>query len=297
MISRSRGEQSFNVVNVAILSVVSITMLYPFVNVLAQSFSSNMAIVRGEVFVWPVRPTLYGYQEIFRQTIIFRSLGNTIFVTIVGTFLGLFLTSTCAYALSRRELLGHKYIFFFYLFTMLFNGGLIPTYLIVRGLGLLNTIWAMILPQAFMAYYMILMKNFFEAISQDVQDAAIIDGCNDFVMYLRIMLPLSKPMLATLGLYIAVIKWNAFTPALFFISDQKLYPIQIILRQLVFQSQFIETAAGAQSMAQVAELAETAGGETVSAAVVIFASIPIIMVYPFLQRHFVKGIMLGSVKG
>lgn len=272
-------------------------MLYPFINTLAQSFSSNMAIVKGEVFVFPVRPTLFGYREIFKQTIIFRSLANTGIITIIGTFLGLFLTSTCAYALSRRELIGHKYIFFFYLFTMLFNGGLIPTYLIVRQFGLLNTLWAMILPQAFMTYYMILMKNFFEAISDDIRDAAIIDGCNDIVMFIRIMLPLSKPMLATLGLYIAVIKWNIFTPALYYVTDQKLYPIQIILRELVFQSQFMETGAMAQDMAQMAEMAENAGGETVGMAVVIFASVPIIMVYPFLQRHFVKGIMLGSVKG
>jgi ABC-type glycerol-3-phosphate transport system permease component len=293
----TRSENVFNVFNIIVLCFVSATMLYPFLNVLAKSFSGNMAIVRGEVGLFPVAFTFYGYEEIFKRTIIFQSLLNTVFITVAGTFLGLFLTATCAFSLSRTNLLGRKVLFFYFLFTMLFNGGLIPTFLIIKSLKLVNSLWALVLPQAFATYYMILMKNYFESVSKDLQDAATIDGCSDLMLFVKIMLPLSSPMLATLALFFAVIKWNLFTPALFYITDQNLFPIQVILRDLVFQSQFIETGTGAQSTAQLADLAEKSGSETLSMAVVIFSSVPILCVYPFLQKYFAKGIMLGSVKG
>ena len=297
MIARSRSERAFNVLNVGFLCLVSVTMLYPFLNVLAQSFSGNMAIVRGEVFLWPARFTLYGYEEIIRQNLVLRALLNSVIITVVGTVLSMLLSSSCGFALSRTDLLGRKPLFLIYLLTMLFNGGLIPTFLVVRGLGLLNSLSALILPQAFIAFYMILMKNYFESISREVQEAAVIDGCNDLQIFYRVALPLSTPMLATIGLYYAVAKWNMFAPAVFYLTDPRLYPIQLVLREVVFAAQFLEVSHSEMSASEIADLAETAGAETLSMAVVIVATLPILALYPFLQRYFIAGIMLGSVKG
>jgi putative aldouronate transport system permease protein len=263
----------------------------PLVNVLATSLSSSSAILASKVYLLPVETTFESYKAILKDDSMIRSLIFTALMTIGYTVLGMILTICAAYPLTKKRLKGRNIILLMIIFTMYFSGGLIPDYILAKNLNILDTVWSLVLPGAISAYNLIVLKSFFSSLPESLEESAILDGCNDIGVLFRIVLPLSKPVLATLSLFYAVGKWNSFMDALFYITDSKLYPLQLKLYQIIVNSQGIDASIGEGNMSQ------NVLPESLEAACVIFATVPIILVYPWLQRYFVTGIMVGSVKG
>ena len=287
----SFGSHLFDVINHIILTLVGLMCLLPFMHVLSLSLSSNGAAISQKVFFWPVEWTLDGYKMVLDDISMMRSLGLTVLVTLAFTILGMVITVLAAYPLTKRELKGRSVFAFMFLFTMYFGGGLIPDYLLMNDLKMLNTVWCLILPLTFSAYNIIIMRSFIEAsIPASLEEAAFLDGASYWDVLFRVVLPLSKPVLATLCLFFAVGRWNAYGDALYYISTSKLYPLQLKLYYLMGM---------ASDAANLAEGGTTTyvTGEVVKATCIMFATIPIIVLYPFLQRYFVTGIMIGAVKG
>src|SRR5690625_1223665 len=274
-----------------LLITISLVSLLPLLHVFAQSFSSGVAIDAGDVAFLPVEFTLDNFLFVFRDASILRAYGVTIFLTVVGTLFNLLATASLAYPLSRKEFLGRKYILLLVLFTMIFSAPLIPTFLVVQSLGLLDTIWALIFPTAISAFNLFVMRSFFINIPDELIDAARIDGMGEIRILFTVVLPLSKPALATLGIFYAVNHWNSYFQALMFIENPKLYPLQIKLRQMIVEDSFTNDPSGDfySSMIQTSP-------EGIKMATIVVATIPILLVYPFLQKHFIKGFMLGSLK-
>lgn len=287
----SPSRRVFLFINMFLLITISLISLLPLMHVFAQSFSSSTAIDAGDVAFLPVELTLENFMFVFRDSSILRAYGVTIFLTVFGTLFNLLATASLAYPLSRKEFLGRKYILLMVLFTMIFSAPLIPTFLVVQGLGLLDTIWALIFPSAISAFNLFVMRSFFISIPDDLIDAARIDGLGEIRILFQVVLPLSKPALATLGIFYAVAHWNSYFQALMFIENQKLYPLQIKLRQMIVEDTFTNdpSADFYQSMLQTSP-------EGIKMATIVVATVPILLIYPFLQRHFVKGFMLGSLK-
>lgn len=284
------SDKVFNTSINIITLICVILCLFPVLNVLAVSLSSNSAILASKVFVWPVGFNVESYKSILKDSTMIWSLVYTIIITVVYTVIGMFLTICAAYPLTKTRLKGRNAILLLIIFTMYFSGGLIPDYMLVRNLHMLDTSWSLILPGVLSAFNLIVLKTFFTSLPESLEESAILDGCNDISVLFRIVLPLSKPVLATLSLFYAVGKWNSFMDALFYINNTKLYPLQLKLYQIIVNSQSLDLATEGNMSANLLP-------ESLKAACVMFATIPIILVYPKLQKYFVSGIMIGAVKG
>ncbi len=285
------SDRIFNIFIVLITLISVIVCLFPVLNVAAVSLSSNSAILASKVFIWPVDLTAQSYKAIFSDKSMTWSLVYTIIMTVAYTAIGMILTVCAAYPLTKKRLKGRNFVLLLIIFTMYFSGGLIPDYLLVKNLHLLDTVWSLILPGALSAFNLIVLKTFFSSLPESLEESAILDGCNDIGVLFRIVLPLSKPVLATLSLFYAVGKWNSFMDALFYINNAKLYPLQLKLYQIIVNSQSLDASIGEGNISQ------SVLPESLKAACVIFATLPIILVYPWLQKYFVKGVMIGAVKG
>ena len=287
----TRGERWFDKFNIVFMLALGATMLFPFLNVIAKSFSSNAMVMAGQVSLWPREFNTYAYEQVFHNGMFLASLKNSVIVTLAGTALSLFTVVTTGYALSRKRLYARKSFMLYFLFTMFFHAGIVPSFLNVRNLGLYDSLWALFLPIAMNVYYMILVKSFFEQLPPELEESASIDGCNDIQTLASIYLPISKPILATIGLFAAVQFWNIFIPGVMYIQSPDLFPLQVFVQNLIFA----QTALDQQQMATF-DLQGELGAETLKMAVVVVSTLPILFVYPFLQKHFVKGITLGAVK-
>ncbi len=276
-----------------IILMISLTCLLPFLNVAATSLSSKSAILSGKVTFIPVEFDTRAYKAIFSDPAMIRSLVFTIIITVVYTLFSMILTILMAYPLTKKRLKGRKLFNFLALFTMYFSGGTIPLYLNVKELGLLDTPWALILPGMLSTYNMIILKSFFTALPGELEEAAIIDGANDFQILWRIYLPLSMASLATLTLFYSVGKWNSFQDALYYINTKAYQPLQLKLYHLIKGSQAVDIAAMEGGTSQTA----TDISESIEPASIIFATLPILVVYPFVQRYFVSGVTIGAIKG
>ncbi|UKS28362.1 carbohydrate ABC transporter permease [Paenibacillus sp. HWE-109] len=292
MYRKSVGEWTFDIGNYALLSLLAVATIYPIVYVLFASLSDPTLYMQHSGILWkPLQFNLNAYKLVFQNGTIMNGYINTMIIVVVGLTLNIFLTSLGAYALSRKCLGYRKPLMLYIVFTMFFSGGMIPFYFTVKGLGLANTLWALIIPQAISAFNLILMKTAFEAIPDSLEESAKIDGANEFVILFRIMFPLCMPVVAVMLLYYGVSHWNAWFNALIFLQDRSLYPLQLVLRELLLMNEAGSMASGS-SGADVAIV-----GETLKHATIIVATLPILMVYPFLQKYFVKGALIGAIKG
>ncbi|WP_054028734.1 carbohydrate ABC transporter permease [Bacillus sp. FJAT-28004] len=288
----SLGEHLFRVCNTLFLSALMIATMYPILYVAFASFSEPALMMAHKGILWkPLGFSLETYGAVFSNPMILLGYRNTLFIVIVGVALNLLLTSFAAYALSRKTLQYRKQLTLFIVFTMFFSGGLIPFYLLVRGLGITDTLWALILPTAISAFNLIIMRTSFEAVPDALEESAKIDGANDFVILFRIFLPLCKPVLAVVGLYYGVSHWNSWFNAMIFLQDRSLYPLQLILREILIIGEANSMAEGA-SQDEIIIL-----GETLKYATIMVATLPIFLVYPLLQKYFVKGALIGAIKG
>ena len=290
----SKGEKVFDIFNLLFMVILCAAFLYPVLNVLAMSMSGSGPIMRGEITFFPQQITFAGYENVFSNTALWRAYGNTIFVATVGTTLGLAMNCLAAYPMAFGKFYGKKIYTFMILFTMWFGGGLIPTYLVMRNLGLTNTHWALIVLLLSSPFNVIILRSFFASIPDALIEAAKLDGANDIYILTRIVLPLSKPVLATVALWIMVAHWNDFLNPLIYLDDAHLQTLQIILRDIV-----LTATGGAQHGLDTAAQAETGEllvPQQVQNAVIFVSMIPMLIVYPFLQKYFVKGVMIGSVK-
>ena len=276
-----------------VIILFSLTCLLPFVNVAAVSFSSKSAILRGDVSFWPVDFETTAYQAIFSDKSMTRSLVFTIIITVVYTLFSMIMTILMAYPLTKKRLRGRNFFSFLALFTMYFSGGIITHYLNIKELGLMDSPWALILPGMLSTYNMIILKSFFQTLPNELEEAAIIDGANDFQVLLKVYLPLSMASLATLTLFYAVGKWNSFQDALYYIQTKAYQPLQLKLYHIIKGSQAVDVAALEGGASTVA----TSVSESIEPASIIFATLPILVVYPFVQRYFVAGVTIGAVKG
>ena len=287
---RSVGDIIANVVIYILLTLIAVIMVIPFIYVIAASFATEAEIQTRPIFFIPDSPTLDAYARIFDMndmgTRVFHSLLISVCVTAIGTFINLFFTTTMAYGLSRSNLIGKKPLLKMVLFTMVFGGGMIPLFLVVKGLGMYDTYSALILPGAISAYNMIIVRNFFMELPRELEEAASIDGCSDIGIFIKIALPLSLPCLATFGLFYAVGHWNNYFGALLYLEDSTKFPFQLVLRNIVMQTAETQT----DPNALIPE-------DTLKMAVIVIGTVPILIVYPFLQKHFAAGVMVGAVKG
>lgn len=294
MVKESKGDRLFDIINYFLLAVVLIVVLYPLIFVAVASISNPAAVVNGEVWLLPKEITFTGYEKLFANKEILKGYMNTILYTVVGTMVNVVMTILAAYPLSRKDFRGRNIFTALFVFTMFFSGGLIPTYLIVKDLGMTNTMWALIIPNAVAVWNIIIMRTFFQqSIPFEIQESAQIDGCGNFKILLKIILPLSMPILAVMTLFYSVAHWNSFFSALIYLSERDKYPLQLFLREILIQSNM-------QDMIQTSEesLAKTImEAESIKYALVIVANLPILMLYPFLQRYFVKGMVIGAIKG
>lgn len=292
---KQRGtDRIFNFVNYTFLILVLTIVLYPMIYILSSSLSSTNAVISGAVWLYPVEPTLIGYKAVFSHPQIMRGFLNSFIYVILGTGISVTLTLMAAYPLSRKDLFGSKFIMMMFTFTMLFNGGLIPSYLIVDRLGLINTIWAMVIPSSITVWYVILARTYFvTTIPMELYEASELDGCSDMQFIARIVIPLSGPIIAVMVLFYAVGQWNAYFDALIFLKSMDLYPLQIILRNILIQAQ----VAGSM-MVNVEQMMRMQGmADLLKFSLIVVASLPVLIIYPFVQKYFVKGIMVGAIKG
>lgn len=287
-------KQRTNLVDLCIilfLTGVAITCLVPFLYMIALSLSSNNAIISQKVALWPVEFTIETYKTILNDIEMIYTLGYTIVLTIIYTIICMFLTICAAYPLTKKRLKGRSFFLTFLVFTMYFSGGLIPSYILVKNLLMINTIWSLVLPGAMSVFNLIILKTFFSSLPESLEESASIDGCNEFGILVRIVLPLSLPAIATLSLFYAVDRWNGFQDALFYITDKNLYPMQLKLYQIITANQQLDAQQGEGSMGAYIV------PESLKAASVMFATVPILIVYPKLQKYFVDGVMTGAIKG
>ncbi|MCJ7843189.1 carbohydrate ABC transporter permease [Lederbergia sp. NSJ-179] len=285
----SKGERLFSFINGTILVIIALICFLPFVNVIASSFASTQEVVAKKFILFPTTFSFDAYKYILSTPTIFKGLAVSIGITGVGTFVSMVLTSLMAYGLSRRYLWGRNYINFIVVFSMLFSGGMIPTFLVVKAFGLIDSYWSLILPVAINAFNLIIMRNFFQALPDSLEESAKMDGCSHFGIFLKIMLPLALPSIATISLFYAVTYWNTYMTAILYINDSTKWPLQILLRQIVIVS------SGMQADGSSVDVVPPA--QSIKMAVIVIATVPMLIAYPFVQRYFVKGALIGSVKG
>ncbi|MGZ9583271.1 carbohydrate ABC transporter permease [Paenibacillus marinisediminis] len=290
----SKGDRWFHWINNVLLGVFLIIVLYPLIYVLSASFSSSSAVISGKVWLWPVDFSTDGYAAIFRHRMVWISLQNSVIYTVLGTIISLVMTILAAYPLSRGDFKGRGFFNLMFVFTMMFSGGLIPSYLLVRELGMLDSIWALVVPSALSVWNVMIMMTYFRtSIPKELQESAQIDGCNDFKFLLRIVLPLSGPIIAVITLFYGVDMWNQYFNALIFLKTEKLFPLQLVLREILIQNQISQETLGDVKLAA----ARQGLRELLKYSLIVVSSAPLLAVYPFVQKYFVKGVMIGSIKG
>ena len=290
----SRTDKIFLMINDFILFLALIVVLLPVIYIVSSSFSSAEAVSTGRVLLWPVDFSLEGYKTVFEYRSIVSGFANTFFYTIVGTAINIVMTIAAAYPLSRRRLFGKNQIMFLFTFTMIFSGGLIPNYMLIMDLGMLNTRWAILLPGAIGVYNLIIARTFFQSnIPEELYEAASIDGCTHLFFLTRVVLPLSKPIIAVLILYYAVGHWNAYFNAFIYLSDQALFPLQIILREILV----LNTVDSALIVDPQLAAAKQGLSDLLKYSLIVVSSVPFLIAYPFVSKHFVKGALTGAVKG
>ena len=297
-VKRCREDVIFDTVIFIILTLILFVVAYPLYWVIISSFSDPTAVSAGKVLLRPIGFTLKGYAEVFKNSQVMRGFFNSIVITFVGVCVNLAVTLPTAYALSRDNFSGKKPITVFYMITMFFGGGMIPTYLVVKNMQLLNTIWALVLPGCLSVYNMIVARTFFKSnISDELYEAGEIDGCTQSRFFFQIALPLSKAIIAIMVLYYGVGHWNSYFSALLYISDQDKYPLQLVLRNILITNQtaLSQTATTAAARAALQEQQQLI--DVMKYSLIIISSVPVLIMYPLVQKHFVKGVMIGSVKG
>ena len=297
-VKRCREDVIFDTVIFIILTLILFVVAYPLYLVIISSFSDPTAVSAGKVLLRPIGFTLKGYAEVFKNSQVMRGFFNSIVITFVGVCVNLAVTLPTAYALSRDNFSGKKPITVFYMITMFFGGGMIPTYLVVKNMQLLNTIWALVLPGCLSVYNMIVARTFFKSnISEELYEAGEIDGCTQSRFFFQIALPLSKAIIAIMVLYYGVGHWNSYFSALLYISDQDKYPLQLVLRNILITNQtaLSQTATTAAARAALQEQQQLI--DVMKYSLIIISSVPVLIMYPLVQKHFVKGVMIGSVKG
>ncbi|TBL81538.1 carbohydrate ABC transporter permease [Paenibacillus thalictri] len=287
-LGKTKGRYMFQAINVLIMVVLAAAAIFPFIHVLARSLSDEAAITSGKVVMLPVDMTWLAYEAVIHNAGMNQAFLFTAYLTVVGTLVNLLLTVFGAYPLSKPGLIGRKGIWMFILFTMFFSGGIVPTYLVVKALGLLDSVWALIFPIAISTFNLIIMKTFFQGMPVELDEAAKLDGATDIGILFRIMLPLSLPIIATLTLFYAVDHWNEFYHALLYNSDSSKFTLQLKLRELVLQGQTAQLMEGSSQ--------QNIPKESLKAASIMYATLPILVVYPWLQKYFVKGALIGSLK-
>lgn len=290
-IRKTASERMFDICNVAFLMVMCLIMLVPIMHVVAGSFSSKIALTHSEVSIWPVGWNVENYKIVLNNTIFWRSFWVSVFLVIVGTTLNMLMTIISAYPLSKMNLKGRKAVMLFIIFTMIFSAPLIPSFLVVKALGLLNTIWALIIPGALSAFNMILCVTFFRGLPEELFEAARVDGMNEYRILFRIVVPLSLPIMVTLILFYAVGHWNSYYSALLYISDAKLRPLQLYLYSIVSQNNTSDLQSGSDG-----DILMNLSPQGLQMATITVATTPIVMIYPFIQKHFIKGALIGSLK-
>lgn len=284
---RSRTITPFDIANSLFFIVVAAIMVVPFLNVITLSLEPEyIASVKGELHLFPKAVTLVAYKEVFSSPLIIRAFLNSVYITAMGGIIGTLVTAMFAYGIADRTMMGVRVLTAFVVFTMMFRGGIIPLYLLMRQLGLLNTLWSIILPLIITGFNIILMRSFFRSIPRSVIESATIDGANHLDIFFRIILPLSMPIISTIFLFIAVDRWNSFFDGVLYISDQNLRPLQVLLREFIIESDDLVDTRDSIEL-----------GENIKMATVVLTIVPILLVYPFLQKYFTKGIMLGAIKG
>ncbi|WP_374020643.1 carbohydrate ABC transporter permease [Paenibacillus thiaminolyticus] len=294
MIDRSIGDRIFDVVNYVLLTLVMLIVLYPLLFVLSASVSNPETVLRGEVWLIPKQINFDAYAKIFQNKDILLGYGNTILYTLLGTAINLIMTICAAYPLARKDFLGRGLITAMIVFTMFFGGGLIPTYLLIKNLNMLDTLWVMVIPNAVAVWNIIIMRTFFQqSIPGEIQEAAMIDGCSHMQTLLRIVLPLSMPIIAVMVLFYAVGHWNSYFNALIYLSSKDKFPLQLILREILIQSDSGDMIKLTSESAVKMKMSV----EGLKYAVLVVANLPMLILYPFLQCYFVKGIMIGALKG
>jgi putative aldouronate transport system permease protein len=293
-IRESRVDLIFTIINNSFLVVVLLVILYPLIYVVSASFSDPNAVASGKVWLWPIDITPKAYVRIFEYSRIWSGYANSLFYATVGTLVNVTMTILAAYPLSRKDLFGKNPLLFLFVFSMMFSGGLIPLYITVNQVGLYNTRWALIIPQALSVWNMIIAITFFRtSLPPELLEAAQLDGCNDIQYLIRIVLPLSTPIIAVLCLFYAVGHWNQFFNALIFLANKDLFPLQLILRDILVNSTIDPSLLeDAKTMAAKAGLRDL-----LKFALIVVSSVPVLMIYPFVQKYFVKGLMIGAIKG
>jgi len=288
------GSKLFDVLNYVILTLVAFTTILPFIYIIGASFATEYELATRPMFIIPQDVTLGAYEFIFSSNKILNGFGNSIFITVAGTLINLFFTVTMAYAISKTRIRGRNFILNMVIFSMFFSGGMIPGYIVVANmLHLKDTYWSVLLPGAISAYNMMIVKNFFQGIPQELEDSAAIDGCNDLGILWKIVLPLSLPVLATFGLFYAVGHWNSYFGAMIYMSGARdKWPLQVLLREIIILSN-----ASAGDMAAMDPEFVQPPEQSIKMAVIVVSTVPIMCVYPFLQKYFVKGVMVGALKG
>lgn len=287
---KSKSSRCFDIINYIILAIVAIIMFYPMYYIFIVSISSASHINQGDVSLFPKGITFKAYEIVLNTDRIWSSYKNTIIYTGLGTLINLICTAMCAYPLSRPDFYGRKFFTIFVTVTMFINGGMIPLYLVIMELGMINSIWAIVLPSAISTYNMIVMRTSFQAIPISLTESAYLDGANDIHILSKIVLPLSKPIMATMTLFYAVQHWNSYFPAMLYLNDSKKYPLQIILRDIVIQGEMTDQGSDISSAMNIV-------ATNYKYAVIIVAVVPILLIYPLLQKYFTKGVMVGAVKG
>jgi putative aldouronate transport system permease protein len=292
-IKKTRSDQTVDVILYVVLTLFALSTLFPLYYVVIVSITPYSEVLRnGGFIIWPKETTWAAYREIFGGVRIPDALKVTAFITVVGTLFNLIVTVLLAYPLSKKNLEGRNYVLLAIVFTMLFSGGLIPTYLVVRGLGLYNTVWAMIIPGMVSTFNLLIMKTYFENLPEEVEEAAKVDGCGDVRTLASIVLPLSMPIIATVGLFYGVGHWNEYFKGLMYVSDKTLEPMQVVLRNMITSPNVTS-----ELMMGAAQEMDPLPPETVKMATVTVAILPVLILYPFLQKYFIRGMLLGAIKG
>lgn len=296
---RSREDIIFDAIIFTILTIIFLTVAYPLYFIIISSFSDPAAVAGGKVVWLPVKPNLRGYEEVFKNEAFVRGFLNSLVYTFIGTLLNLFVTLPTGFALSRKEFKGNRFVTIFYLITMFVSGGMIPTYLVVKSVGFLDTIWALIVPGALGVYNMFICRTFFTTnIPEELVEASKLDGCGNTRFFISIALPLSGALIAIMVLYYGIGHWNSYFSALLYISDKKKFPLQLVLRSILVQNEAQLAQSGISTKQQLAEQAKRRElVELMKYSLIVVSSIPVMLLYPLIQKHFVKGVMIGSVKG
>ncbi|OBZ14716.1 sugar ABC transporter permease [Bacillus sp. FJAT-27264] len=291
-------EKTVDVINYGLLILLSLSILLPLINVLALAFNVGSDAAKGGIYFWPREFTLENFREVFNQSNILNGFMISIFRTVVGTFLSVILTSMAAYALKSRTLPGHKQLTFLIFFTMLFSGGIIPYYIVLKNLSLTNSIWVYIIPALYSVWNMLIMRSFFQQTPEGLEEAARIDGCSDFGIFFRIIVPVSKPVFATIALFNAVEHWNDWFTGAFYVRDSNLKPLSTVLQEMLTKQQALaDTLMKASNPAQLQMIDKIqVTGTSLKMATIIIVITPILMIYPLLQKYFAQGVMIGSIK-